>query len=74
MNLSAKYDALLERFLKLEDENVALLAIIRAVRSCATARELKELDMMVVEHGNATDCARGIMITPAVWGQIQSVK
>jgi hypothetical protein len=74
MNSSTKYDALLERFMKLEDENKALRATVAAVHACATAKEAKDLDEMVVEHGNATDCARSIMITPAVWSRLMASK
>lgn len=73
MNLAKKYDALLERFMALEDDNKQLRAAIVALHGCATPRELKELDQMVAEHGDATDCARGIMITPAAWGKITAM-
>jgi vacuolar-type H+-ATPase subunit D/Vma8 len=74
MSLSDKYDALLQRFMALEDENKALRATVAAVHACATAKEASELDSLIAEYGNATDCARSIMITPAVWGKIATNK
>lgn len=54
----------------LEDENKALRQALAAVRSSATPKEARELDTMVAENATATDCARAIMITPAVWSTI----
>jgi cell division septum initiation protein DivIVA len=74
MKLTDKYDALLQRHMDLEDENKALRRALSAVRSSATPKEAGELDSMVAEDANATDCARAIMITPAVWSAINSIK
>lgn len=72
MTLAEKYDALLQRFMTLEDENKALRLSLAAVRSCATTKEASELDSMVAENATANDCALAIMITPAVWSAIKS--
>lgn len=74
MKMADKYDALLQRFMTLEDQNKALRQALAAVRSSATPKEANELDSMVAENAGATDCARVIMITPAVWSAINQNK
>lgn len=70
MKLTEKYDALLQRFMALEDQNKALRHTLEAVRACATPKEARELDSMIAEDAKTTDSARAIMITPAVWSAI----
>lgn len=74
MKMTDKYDALLQRFMALEDENKALRLALQAVRACATPKEAFDLDSMAVEDASSTDCARAIMITPAVWSAITRIK
>jgi hypothetical protein len=57
--------------MELEDENKVLRSTVAAAHACATAKEAAELESLVAEYGNATDCARSIMITPAVWARSQ---
>jgi len=71
MSLSAKYDALLQRFMELEDQHKQLRQVMASVHACVKSKEAIELDGMAERNPNDMESGLSITMRPAVWASIK---